>query len=373
MQVEMTENRSFDVIVIGGGQSGLAVGYFLRRSGLSYVILDAEERGGGAWQHMWNSLRLFSPAQWSSLPGVIMSGGPDYYPTRSETIDYLIKYEERYKLPVRRPVKVHLVSRIEDTFHLETSDGLYESRAVVAATGIFNKPFYPEIPGLNDFQGDVLHAGQYVSPAQFAGKRVAVVGEGNSGAQILAEISQVADTVWVTLKNPTFLPDHVDGRYLFDAASQMYEAKRQGKDYTPPSLGQIVMVEPVREAFARGVFNSPRRAFSGVTKNSLIWSTGGDEKVDAIVFCTGFRPSLDFLKPLEVIKPDGRVSTIETRATRLPGLWLVGYGNWTGFASATLIGVGRSARATVDQVIQYTSQGISAVGDQVVAEVRSIE
>jgi putative flavoprotein involved in K+ transport len=352
----MTDNKTFDVIVVGGGQSGLAVGYYLRRTGLSYVILDAEENGGGAWQHMWRSLRLFSPAQWSSLPGVIMSGGPDYYPSKDEAISYLRKYEERYNLAVRRPVRVHSVERDDSGFHLHTTNGSYRSLALIAATGIFNKPVFPSIPGLDDFQGETLHAKEYVSAEQFAGKRVAVIGEGNSGAQILADVSEVADTIWVTLKRPQFLPEHVDGRFLFDAASQMYEAKKQGKDYIPPSLGQIVMVAPVKKAFTAGVFEDPRGAISRVTRDSLVWSSGDEEKVDVIIFCTGFRAALDFLNPLGVIKPDGRVSTIETKSTSVPGLWLVGYGNWTGFASATLIGVGRSARATVDQVTEYASQ-----------------
>lgn len=96
-----------DAIIIGAGQSGLALSYYLRRTGLSFVLLDAEVDGGGSWQHHWPSLRLFSPAQWSSLPGVMMSGGPDYYPLRDEAIQYLRNYEQKYKPPVERPVTVH--------------------------------------------------------------------------------------------------------------------------------------------------------------------------------------------------------------------------------------------------------------------------
>src|SRR6478609_7140545 len=99
------ENR-YDVIVIGGGQSGLAMGYYLRRSGLSYIILDNQKEGGGAWLHTWKSLRLFSPAQWSSLPGMIMTGGSDYYPSRDAAIKYLRFYEEKYNLAVKRQVDV---------------------------------------------------------------------------------------------------------------------------------------------------------------------------------------------------------------------------------------------------------------------------
>lgn len=342
--------NSFDVVIIGGGQSGLAVGYYLRRTNLSFVILDKAEQAGGAWQHHWKSLRLFSPAQWSSLPGVIMSGGGNYYPTREETIQYLQEYEEKYQLPVKRPVEVKSVMKTEQGFQLHTSDGLYEAKAVVSATGSFNNPFIPQIEGIENFRGRVLHSSQYLSPDEFKGKRVAIVGEGNSGAQILAEVSSITDTIWITQKEPRFLADHIDGRYLFDAASQMYEAKKQGKAYQPPSLGDIVMVPPVKEARERGVFQNSLRSFSTFTSNGLQWEDGHQEKVDVVIFCTGFKSSLHHLSALHVITKEGRVDTEETKAKTLSGLWLVGYGNWTGFASATLIGVGRSAKQTVEEI-----------------------
>ncbi len=335
--------KTLDVIVIGGGQSGLALGYYLRRSGLSFTILDGNDRPGGSWQHFWKSLRLFSPAQWSSLPGVIMSGGPDYYPTRDETIEYLKRYEEKYLLDVQRPVRVNDVSKTDDGFIVETSNGVYHGRALINATGIFSKPTIPHIAELDNFKGQVIHSSSYVSQEKFAGKRIAIVGEGNSGAQILAEVSKVADTVWVTLKEPSFLPDHVDGRFLFDAASQMYEAKKQGKDYQPPSLGQVVMIPSVIDARERGKFNKSYRGFGEIDLNGL----------DVIIFCTGFKPALQHLRSLNVVNADGKANTRETKSTKINGLWFVGYGNWTGFASATLIGVGRSAKSTVEDVVKY--------------------
>ncbi|MEQ9592777.1 MAG: ArsO family NAD(P)H-dependent flavin-containing monooxygenase [Cyclobacteriaceae bacterium] len=342
--------NSFDVIIIGGGQSGLAVGYYLRRTNLSFIILDNAAQPGGAWQHYWKSLRLFSPAQWSSLPGVIMSGGGNYYPTREETILYLSEYEKKYQLPVERPVKVKSVIKAEEGFQLHTSTGLYEAKVVVSATGSFDNPFIPHVKGVETFQGKVLHSSQYLSPDEFAGKRVAIIGEGNSGAQILAEVAKVAETIWVTQKEPRFLADHIDGRYLFDAASQMYEAKKRGKAYQTPSLGDIVMVPPVKEARERGVLKNSLRPFSSFTRDGLKWEDGHSEKVDVVIFCTGFRSSLDHLSGLNVITKEGRVDTEEARAKTIPGLWFVGYGNWTGFASATLIGVGRSAKQTVEEI-----------------------
>jgi putative flavoprotein involved in K+ transport len=344
----------YDVIVIGGGQSGLAIGYYLRRSRLSYIILDNQKEAGGAWLHTWKSLRLFSPAQWSSLPGMIMIGGSDYYPTRDEAIEYLKFYETKYNLPVKRKVDVFGVLKVDDEFQLETSEGIMVSKAVVSATGSFNNPFVPTFDGSEIFRGQILHSSQYESPTQFENARAAIVGEGNSGVQILAEVSNVTETLWVTQKEPRYLPDHVDGRFLFDAATQMYEAQKAGKEYKPPSLGDIVMVDSVKEARARKVLKSVR-PFDHFTEDSIVWADGHEEKIDVVIFCTGFKPSLPHLKNLGIVNEDGKADTIGTKSKTVDGLWLVGYGNWTGFASATLIGVGRSAKKTVEEIVEFLS------------------
>jgi len=344
----------YDVIVIGGGQSGLAVGYYLRRSGVKFIILDKEVGSGGSWQHHWNSLRLFSPAQWSSLPGILMKGGSDYYPTRDEAVSYLGEYESKYNLPIKRPVEIVSVSKSNEGFRLDTSAGIFLTKTVVSATGSFYTPFIPAIPGLEKFKGLNIHSSAYSSPEQVAGKRVAIVGEGNSGAQILAEVSKAAQTIWVTQKEPRFLPDHIDGRYLFDAATQMYEAQKSGKEFKPPSLGDIVMVDSVKDARTRNVLQSAG-SIEYITENSIVLSSGYVELIDAIIFCTGFKYSLDHLLPLGVVIEGGKIETTGTRAKQIDGLWLVGYGNWTGFASATLIGVSRSAKTTVDEIGKYIS------------------
>ena len=159
---------------------------------------------------------------------------------------------------------------------------------------------------------------------------------------------------------------HVRGRVaavivLFDQATALYRARAAGRDAPPPaSLGDIVMVPPVRDARDRGVLRAVR-PFVRMTERGVVWADGREEAVDAVVWCTGFRPALDHLRPLGVVEPDGRVRVRGTRSVREPMLWLVGYGNWTGFASATLIGVGRSARATVEEVAGALGAGNDGV------------
>jgi cation diffusion facilitator CzcD-associated flavoprotein CzcO len=348
---------ALDVVVIGGGQAALSVAYFLRRTSWSYVLLDAEEAPGGAWRHGWPSLRLFSPAQVSSLSGWPMPPVSDGFPTRDHVIDYLARYEQRYQIPVLRPVRVDAVKRAGERLEVRSAGRSWLARAVVSATGTWRAPFVPAYPGREVFAGTQLHSADYTGPEDFAGQRVLVVGGGNSGAQILAEVSAVAETVWVTARAPRFLPDGVDGGVLFRWASERWKAQQAGRTASVPdgNLGDIVMVPPVVEARSRGVLVA-REPFHHFTTSSVRWVDGTTADVDAVIWCTGFRPALSHLEPSGVVD-DGRVRVSGTRAVADQRLWLVGYGEWTGYASATLIGVGRTARSTVGEIDSFLSQG----------------
>lgn len=344
-----------DVVVIGGGQAGLATAYFLRRAGIDYVVLDDQSAPGGAWRHTWDSLHLFSPAQWSSLPGWQMPASREAYPSRNEVIDYLARYEGRYQIPVQRPVHVESVSHAQDGLLVTTDRGQWVARAVVSATGTWSAPYIPDNLGRELFRGRQIHSAQYRSPHEMRGQNVLVVGGGNSGAQILAEVSEACNATWVTLHEPVFLPDDVDGQVLFERATARWKALRDG--LTPPvpvgGLGDIVMVPPVREARKRGILNS-RRLFSHFDADGVVWGDGAHSHVDVVIWCTGFRPALVHLGPLQLRVVDGAPRTDGTTRSRDEArLWLVGYGEWCGAASATLIGVMRGARDTAQDIVQF--------------------
>ncbi|MEX0812323.1 MAG: ArsO family NAD(P)H-dependent flavin-containing monooxygenase [Chitinophagales bacterium] len=344
----------YDIIIVGGGQSALACGYYLRRTNLKYLILDAEKKCGGAWLHTWDTLTLFSPAKHSSLPGWPMPESENHFPAREEVIDYLCAYEKRYELPVERPIKVREVVCDGSHFKIKTSGKTYLSRTVISASGTFRKPIIPEIQGRDKFEGKQLHSSEYKNQEPFEGKKVLIVGEGNSGAQILAEVSKVAETAWATHKEPEYLPDDVDGRVLFDMATAKYYAEKKGEklDAAKYNLGNIVMVSPVKEARERGVLDS-KGAFSKMDEEGVFWEDGTHEAFDAIIWCTGFGYATDYLDKIANIKDRGKIETKGTRAVNVEGLWLVGYGGWTGFASATLIGVGRSAKKTAEEIESF--------------------
>lgn len=345
------EINQYDVIVIGGGQSALACAYYLTRTSLEYLLIDKNEKPGGSWQFYWDSLQLFSPAQWSSLPGMMMEGGENEYPTKNQVIDYLKSYENKYDFPVVRGQKVVELAKESDFFTLKTEDGnTFKSKNIIDATGAVARPFIPEMKGLDHFAGNVKHSINYKNPLEFRGMNVLIVGEGNSGAQILAEVSEVANTYWATSKSPEFLADHIDGRYLFDQATQMYEAKKRGEDYIPPSLGDIVMVSSVKDARDRNVLESVGQIQS-FHENSVIFENGNEVMIDAVIFCTGFRSDFSHLKHIIDVS-NRKLHVKENESVECPGLFFVGHGNWTGFASATLIGVGRTAKKVINKIIE---------------------
>ncbi|MBZ2409802.1 ArsO family NAD(P)H-dependent flavin-containing monooxygenase [Streptomyces albidoflavus] len=343
-----------DVVVVGGGQSGLAAGYHLRRQGLDFVILGADPAPGGSWQHMWDSLHLFSPAEYSSLPGRLMPAqARETYPDAGHVVDYLTDYEKRYGLPVQHGAHVHAVHRDADRLLVEADAGTWRAKAVISATGTWTRPFLPAVPGRGLFTGRQLHTVNYRFPADFAGQRVVVVGGGNSGAQIAADLALDGrvEVTWVTQRPPRFLADDIDGRALFDVATARRRALDSGRSDTGgvASLGDIVVVPPVRAARNAGLLVA-KPMFSRLTVDGVRWEDGSQSGADAVIWCTGFRPALSHLAPLNLRGPRGHIPTVGTRARGEARLHLLGYGDWTGPASATLIGVGRPARDAAREI-----------------------
>ncbi|WP_406385774.1 ArsO family NAD(P)H-dependent flavin-containing monooxygenase [Streptomyces sp. NBC_00211] len=342
-----------DVVVIGGGQSGLAAGYHLRRLGIEHVILDAQTAPGGAWRRTWSSLRLFSPATYSSLPGRLMPiQAGEVYPDAAHVVEYLADYEKRYALPVQHGTRVESVHRDGPGLRVETDSGPWTARAVISATGTWTRPFLPAVNGRRDYRGRQLHTVQYRSQSEFTGQRVVVVGGGNSGAQIAADLAHAGiDLTWVTQRPPRYLADDIDGRALFDHATARRRALDEGRTDTGgvASLGDIVAVPPVRAARDAGLLGA-RPMFARLTATGVEWADGTRAEADTVIWCTGFRPALAHFASLRLRGTRGHIATVGTRADDEPRVHLLGYGDWTGPASATLIGVGRPARDAAREI-----------------------
>src|SRR3954453_3777531 len=173
--------ETFDTVGIGGGQAGLSVGYYLKRQGGSFVILDANEQIGGSWRtRTWNSLRLFTPARYDGLPGWPFPAPGWSYPTAGETADYLEAYAARFELPVRSGMAVERMTKEGDRFVVECGDRRFEAQHVVVATGFYGKPSVPDFAGELDPGIVQMHSSEYRDPSQLRPGGVLLVGAGNS-------------------------------------------------------------------------------------------------------------------------------------------------------------------------------------------------
>ncbi len=336
----------YDAIVIGAGQAGLAAGYHLRASGLRFVILDAAEEAGGSWCRYYDSLVLFSPAAYSSLPGLPFPGDPDHYPRRDEVVAYLRDYAAAFELPVVAGARVTAVEREGPGFRVITDKSTFRGSSVIAATGSFGNPYIPDLPGSSEYRGQILHSFAYRHPGSFAGQRVVVVGGANSAVQIAVELARVARVTLATRSPILFVPQRIlgrDGHFWLKVTG--LDQSRWLRDQSTP----VVDAGSYRRAVAAGRPDR-RRMFERFTPNGVAWNDREREDVGTVLFATGFRPALGYLAALGALDEAGRPVQRDGVSTAVPGLYYVGFSGQRNFASATLRGVGPDAAIVVSRL-----------------------
>ncbi|WP_326843776.1 NAD(P)/FAD-dependent oxidoreductase [Streptomyces sp. NBC_01558] len=354
--------REVDVAVVGAGQAGLSSAYHLRRSGYEperdFVVLDHAPRPGGAWQFRWPSLTFGKVHGMHELPGMELTDADPDRPSAEVVGEYFDAYERAFDLRVRRPVDVTAVREGSDgRLLVETDDGTWSARALINATGTWDRPFWPRYPGQETFRGRQLHTAQYPGPEEFAGRHVVVVGGGASGTQHLMEIAAyAAATTWVTRRPPVFREGPFTEEFGRAAVALVDERVRQG---LPPrsvvSVTGLPLNDAIRQGLADGVLDR-RPMFDRITPDGVEWADGQRVEADVILWATGFRAAIDHLAPLRLREPGGGIRVEGTRVVADPRIHLVGYG-----PSASTIGANRAGRAAVRDIRRLTATSAATV------------
>jgi putative flavoprotein involved in K+ transport len=326
----------FDVVVIGAGQSGLATGYHLAKQGLNFLILDSASEVGSVWKARWDSLKLFTPAQYSNLPGMDLSLARDTYPTKNDIASYLRSYASEFDLPIRSDSRVTSLRKTSDGYAIETTRGeSFLADQAVVATGPFQTPV---VPGMGSgFDGSItqIHSGGYRNPSLLPPGRVLVVGGGNSGFQIATELAATREVVLSIGKKMPALPQRFAGRDLFwwltlTGVMKVSTDSRLGRRM---SSRDVLIGSTPRQARQAGVVLKPR--LSSVVDGAAIFEDGSRVHPQVVVWATGYRPALSWVEVPGVIV-DGRVRH-RRGVTDSEGLYFIGL-PWQHTRGSALLG-----------------------------------
>lgn len=354
------------MVVIGAGQAGLSVSFYLKRLGLDpgndFVVLDRGPGTGGAWQFRWEALRIGSAHRINDLPGLDALGlsfdtADRHAPAKDVVADYYRRYEDYYELQVVRPADVIAVENVDDHLRVEFEfDGEVRDVStvtVVNATGTWGAPFIPWYPGLKSFEGAHVHTNDYVSAEDYRDKSVVVVGGGTSAIGFLLELEGIASqTTWVSRRPIDFLEDgdlNLEAR--IEAVQKQDEAARAGRALPSIVSGTgVPRTRRIQAGIERGVL-TPRPMFESIEPNGVRWKDGAFQQADAIIWSTGFRPELRHLSPLKLREKDGGMAVGGGISFKDPRVFFAGYG-----PQASTIGANRAGRMIARQVIATLSR-----------------
>jgi putative flavoprotein involved in K+ transport len=347
------------IIVVGGGQAGLAVGHELSRSDVRFLILDANDRIGDSWRNRYDSLRLFSPAFYDGLPGMRFPGRPDRFPTKDELADYLEAYAKRFRLPVRSGVRVEELTREGGSFVLRTNERTYVCDSVIVAMAGYQSPRVPEFAARLDPAVVQLHSSAYRNPAQLKPGGVLVVGAGNSAADIALEVSRTHPT-WMSGKEVGAIPVAIESAFArlgfvhlirFIGHHVMTLDTPMGRRLRPRLLHSaqpLIRVRP-RDLERAGVKRVPR--VTGAREGKTLLADGRTLEVANVIWATGYGHGFSWIR-LPIFDEQGDPRHTRGVVSEIPGLYFVGLQFLYAMSSATLTGVGRDAARVVRAVEQ---------------------
>jgi putative flavoprotein involved in K+ transport len=359
-----------EVAVVGAGQAGLAMGYFLRSQGRRFVILERAASIGSAWHDRWESLTLFTPRRYSALPDLPFPGDPDGYPTRDEVIAYLERYAEAFDLPIELNSEVkELELGDHERFRLDLDARTVTADQVVVATGPFQTPYVPKLAFADVFQ---THATGYRRPSDVPDGTVLVIGGGNTGFQIAKELSATHKVVLAIGSRQTPLPQRPLGRDLFWwlTKARILDKSVDTRLGQRLSTRETLIGSSPRELERRyGVELKPRAV--AADRRTVRFADGSELEVDAVIWATGYRPDYSWIK-LPVFDDDGRLRH-RRGLTDVSGLYFLGL-TWQHTRGSALIGwVKDDAEFMGERIAEYQASKAPVSREKIATQTRSTE
>lgn len=339
-------SQTFDVIVVGAGQAGLAVGYHLARQGANFLVLDAGAEVGESWRTRWDSLNLFTPAEHDGLPGVPFPAPHGTYPSKDMVADYLRAYVTHFRLPIRLSCPVTHVEQGTDGFVIHTDHGPLTTRQVVIATGPFQDPVIPGIAAGLSIDVVQRHSAEYSSPGDLPAGPVVVVGAGNSGRQIAEELAATREVTLAVGTAPPELPQRFLGRDLFWWLTRLGLMEKTVESRLARRMrdrGDLVIGTPLKRLRRAGVRIRPRLV--STTGDTVAFQDGTSVRASAVVWATGFRADYSWIAVPDAFDDQGHPRH-QRGITAVPGLTFVGL-PWQHTRGSALLGFVQSDAAWV--------------------------
>jgi len=353
----MENTKHYEVIVIGGGQAGLSTGYYLSKAGLRFLILDASERIGDSWRRRWDSLRLFTPCKYDSLPGLAFPAPKYSFPTKDEMADYLEQYAKHFQLPVISGVRVDALWREDAVYKIKAGNEVFEAGHVVVAMSNYQHPKFPPFAKELDHQITQLHSSVYKNSSQLQPGAVLIVGAGNSGAEIAMELCKTHE-VWLAGRDTGHIPFEITNRnvlrfiipilfrFIFHRLLTTNTSIGRKAKAEMISRGSKLIRQKPKQLLEAGIKRVPR--LKGVREGMPLLENGEIAKAKNVIWCTGFYPRFSWID-LPVFKNE---EPLHERGvvTNEPGLYFVGLHFLFAFSSSMVQGVGRDAKYVVEVI-----------------------
>jgi len=353
----MENKNRYSVIIIGGGQAGLSAGYYLSNAGIRFIILDASERVGNAWRGRWDSLRLFTPSKYDSLPGLAFPAPAYSFPTKDEMADYLEQYASHFQLPVQSGVLVDALWREGLIYKVKSGNEIYEAEHVVIAMSNYQFPKIPSISKELDKEIIQLHSSAYKNPSQLKPGAVLIVGAGNSGAEIAMELCKT-HKVLLAGRDTGHVPIEITNRYVlrfivpvlfrfifYRLLTTNTPIGRKAKAKMISKGAPLIRQKP-KQLLNAGVKRVQR--LKGAKDGKPLLENGETVEVNNVIWCTGFYPRFSWID-LPVFKDEEPLQQRGTVSNE-PGLYFVGLHFLFAFSSAMIQGVGRDAKYVVEAI-----------------------